>query len=187
MVRAEREMLGPMVEVDEIIHWRLGERQTWYREKRLGRVRLAMIPDASGSSLIPFIRANAEPSATIVTDGWRGYLPLQKAGFTHVIKTLKDDQDVPPHVHLVFSLLKRWILGTFQGSISPDYLGSYLDEFVFRFNRRKSASRGKLFRRLVEQAVVTCPVTRKELKSKSWRFFPAGSSGVTSPSQGRGD
>ncbi|MDR1110146.1 MAG: transposase, partial [Deltaproteobacteria bacterium] len=64
----------------------------------------------------------------------------------------------------VFSLLKRWLLGTFQGGTSKKYLEFYMDEFVFRFNRRKSRSRGKLFRRLVEQAVATPPITRKELK-----------------------
>jgi hypothetical protein len=69
-----------------------------------------------------------------------------------------------PHVHLVFSLLKRWILGTFQGSVSHKYLEYYLDEYTFRFNRRKSRSRGKLFRRIVEKAVVTPPATRKEIK-----------------------
>jgi hypothetical protein len=65
-----------------------------------------------------------------------------------------------------YSLLKRWLTGTYQGAVSHKYLAHYLDEFVFRFNRHKSSTRGKLFRRLVEQAVITPPITREELKEK---------------------
>lgn len=80
------------------------------------------------------------------------------------MKPTKGGTDLLPHVHLVFSLLKRWLLGTYQGGVQKRYLDFYLDEYVFRFNRRKSGSRGKLFRRLIEQAVVTPPITRKGLK-----------------------
>jgi transposase-like protein len=134
--------------------------------RKIGRIRLAVIPDASGSSLIPFIRKNVEPGSTVITDGWSGYLALQNAGYNYIVKITKKDDVMLPHVHLVFSLLKRWVLGTFQGSINHNYLEFYLDEYVFRFNRRKSTSRGKLFRRLMEQAVRTPPITRKELKVK---------------------
>jgi hypothetical protein len=64
-----------------------------------------------------------------------------------------------PGVHQIASLLKRWLLGTHQGAFSPEHLQSYLEEFTFRFNRRTSSSRGQLFRRLLEQAVPTPPVT----------------------------
>ncbi|MDR0548138.1 MAG: IS1595 family transposase, partial [Deltaproteobacteria bacterium] len=123
--------------------------------RTLGRARFAPIPDASSSSLSSFIVKNVEPGATVVTDGWRGYSSLEEMGFNHVVKKMGSDKDILPHVHLVFSLLKRWNLGTFQGSVSHKYLEYYLDEYTFRFNRRKSRSRGKLFRRIVEQAVVT--------------------------------
>jgi hypothetical protein len=63
-----------------------------------------------------------------------------------------------PGVHRVASLLKRWILGTHQGSVGFEHLQSYLEEFTFRFNRRMSKSRGLVFRRLLEQAVVTGPI-----------------------------
>jgi hypothetical protein len=72
-----------------------------------------------------------------------------------------------PGVHRVASLLKRWLMGTHQGSVKPKQLDYYLDEFTFRFNRRTSRSRGLLFYRLLEQAVVTEPVTYMQLASGS--------------------
>jgi hypothetical protein len=68
-----------------------------------------------------------------------------------------------PGVHRVAALIQRWLLGTHQGAVQPAKLDHYLDEFVFRFNRRKSSSRGMLFYRLLEQAVVTSPVTYKQV------------------------
>lgn len=68
-----------------------------------------------------------------------------------------------PHVHRVFSLLKRWLLGTHQGSIQPHQLDYYLDEFAFRFNRRRSRHRGLLFYRLLEEVVATEPLPLKRL------------------------
>ena len=67
-------------------------------------------------------------------------------------------------MHRVAALLKRWLLGTHQGAVRPDHLDYYLDEFTFRFNRRTSASRGKLFSRLVEQAVEVPPAPYRQLK-----------------------
>ena len=64
-----------------------------------------------------------------------------------------------PRVHLVVSLLKRWLLGTHQGAVSRKHLDYYLDEFTFRFNRRRSKSRGKLFFRLAQQAMAVEPIT----------------------------
>jgi transposase-like protein/Zn ribbon nucleic-acid-binding protein len=183
MVRAEREKLGSIVEVDESFIGGLEEDKPGRgAEKKslvivavelspnlkiIGRIRLAVIPDASSSSIIPFIQKNVESGSTVITDGWKSYLPLQKCGFNHTVKVMKKDDDMLPHVHLVISLLKRWILGTFQGSMYHKNLDYYLDEYVFRFNRRKSKSRGKLFRRLMEQAVITPPLTRKELSVKA--------------------
>jgi transposase-like protein/Zn ribbon nucleic-acid-binding protein len=183
MVRAERSKLGPLVEADEAFIGVLEEEKPGRgaekksriavaaefseKSKYLGRIRLEAIPDAGSSSLIPFILKNVVPQSKVVNDGWAGYLPLSKEDFTHDNKSVKKDDGMLPRAHLVISLLKRRMLGTFQGSISRKYLEYYLDEFVFRFNRRKSKSRGKLFRRLVEQAVITPPVTREEIKAKA--------------------
>jgi hypothetical protein len=68
-----------------------------------------------------------------------------------------------PGVHLVASLLKRWILGTHQGRIEPEKLQTYLDEFAFRFNRRRGASVGLVFHRLLEGAVAHAPVTARDV------------------------
>ena len=107
------------------------------------------------------------PGAVILTDGWGGYNGLTDYEYTHK-KTVLSSSDNPAHVsmpgvHRVASLLKRWILGTHQGSIVPAHLQSYLEEFTFRFNRRTSRSRGLLFRRLLEQAVATRPVTEADI------------------------
>jgi hypothetical protein len=100
----------------------------------------------------------------VLIDGWKGYSSLEKDGFKHIINQKNTINGMLLHFHTVISLIKRWLLGTYQGAINHNYLGYYLDEYAFRFNRRKSKSRGNLFRRLVEQAVVTPPLTRKELK-----------------------
>ena len=68
-----------------------------------------------------------------------------------------------PQVHRVVSLLKRWLLGTHQGAVSHEHLDYYLDEFTFRFNRRTSRSRGKLFFRLLQQAVAVEPAPYKSM------------------------
>ena len=114
-------------------------------------------------SLHPFVGASIEPASTVHTDGWQGYQGLEQLGYDHEVTVLgggpKDASKLLPRVHLVVSLLKRWLLGTHQGAVSLVQLGYYLDEFTFRFNRRKSKSRGKLFYRLVQPAVATDPTT----------------------------
>ena len=129
--------------------------------KGFGRVRMRHVPDASGASLVPFVCDAVAPGAVVHTDGWKGYNDLPKHGYVRQ-KTVLASSDDPAHVampgHRVASLLKRWILGTHQGSVDPSHLQSYLEEFTFRFNRRTSRSCGLVFRRLLEQAVVTAPL-----------------------------
>jgi transposase-like protein len=128
----------------------------------IGRIRMRQIIDASAESLIPFIRHSTQPGSIIHTDGWLGYLPVERHGYEHEVTFLKGKKKTPsellPRVHRVISLLKRWLLGTHQGAVSRKHLDYYLDEFTFRFNRRRSASRGKLFFRLTQQAVAVNPV-----------------------------
>ena len=124
------------------------------------------VPDASGDSILPFVRDIVAPDSVIFTDGWRGYSGLSDIGHTHRITRLSDSGDPAhvsmPGVHRIAGLLKRWILGTLQGSLIPEHLQSYLEEFTFRFNRRTSGSRGLVFRRLLEQTVITDPVTKDD-------------------------
>ena len=99
------------------------------------------------------------------TDGWLGYLPTEGKGYVHRVTFLqgnkKSASELMPQVHRVVSLLKRWLLGTHQGAVSHEHLDYYLDEFTFRFNRRTSRSRGKLFFRLLQQAVAVEPAPYK--------------------------
>jgi transposase-like protein len=133
----------------------------------IGRIRMRHIPDASAESLMPFIEEAIEPGSSVQTDGWLGYSPLQGKGYRHRITFLKGQKEsaskLLPRVHLAASLLKRWLLGTHQGAVSREHLDYYLDEFTFRFNRRNSRSRGKLFLRLAEQAVAVGPAPYKSM------------------------
>jgi len=133
----------------------------------IGRIRMRQIVDASGASLVPFVQDSVEPGSVIRTDGWLGYLPLESKGYKHEVTVLKGKKKTPselmPRVHLAISLLKRWLMGTHQGAVSHKHLGYYLDEFTFRFNRRRSKSRGKVFFRLAQQAVAVDPVTHHRI------------------------
>lgn len=182
MVRSERERLSGTVEIDESLvggveHGGKRGRGTSKpvvviavevkEPKGFGRVRMRHIPDASGASLMPFVRAVVAQGTVVHTDGWGGYNDLPKHGYSHQ-KTVLSSSGDPAHVsmpgvHRVASLLKRWVLGTHQGSVSSAHLQSYLEEFTFRFNRRTSRSRGLVFRRLIEQAVATGPVIEAEV------------------------
>jgi len=128
----------------------------------IGRIRMRQIIDASAGSLIPFIKDSVQLGSTIHSDGWLGYAPLDRNGYLHEVTFLKGKKKTPsellPRVHRVISLLKRWLLGTHQGAVSRKHLDYYLDEFTFRFNRRRSKNRGKLFFRLAQQAVAVDPV-----------------------------
>jgi transposase-like protein len=138
------------------------------KEKGTGRVRSSIIPDASKKSLTKFIKENIEVGSTIITDGWKGYIGISKKGYQHIVEEktkMLDGQEVLPNVHRVASLLKRWLLGTHQNFIGEQYLSYYLDEYTFRYNRRKSNSRGLHFKRLLEQAVQHEPIDYKSIKS----------------------
>ncbi len=115
----------------------------------LGRCRMAPLSDASSASLHAFIAEHVELGATVITDAWQGYRGLEAAGYVHERRSQRaaraageDPHDLLPAVHRVASLLKRWLLGTHQGAVEPSHPPVYLDEFVFRFNCRRSHSRG---------------------------------------------
>ncbi len=133
---------------------------------KLGRTRLGIIADASKQSLQGFIKDNVESGSIIISDGWKGYASLPSEGYQHVVHSKKAavcEDDLLPNVHRIISLLKRWLLGTHQGAVSEKYRQAYLDEYTFRFNRRKSAQRGLLFYRLLECAMLVGPMTLDEL------------------------
>jgi transposase-like protein len=127
--------------------------------KGIGRIRLEIIPDASAANLSTFIQEHINQGAHIRTDGWSGYQNLSSLGYKHTVVDSKELNIA----HLTISLLKRWLLGTYQGAVSSSHLGYYLDEFTFRFNRRTSQSRGKLFYRLVQQSLLSDPVPNRQI------------------------
>ncbi len=194
MVRPGRDLLSGTIEVDETY---VGgpEQGTRGREteskaivaiavekngRGLGRIRLQQIGDVSTDSLLPFVQGAVERGAMVHTNGWRGYAGLAAAGYQHQVTVLSGGSDpaheVMPRVHLVASLLKRWLIGTHQGGVQHQHLDYYLDEFTFRFNRRRSKARGLLFHRLAQQALAVGPAPYNAIVK------PPGSSG--SPATG---
>jgi transposase-like protein len=186
MVRPGRDRLSGTVEVDEIFIGGIkkGKRGRGADGKalvlvaaqedgrRIGRIRLHRLEDSSSASLIPAVKNCVEPGTVVRTDGWKGYLPLSSENYVHsVIRKNVDIGDNPlPLVNRVASLLKRWLLGTHQGAVRVSHLDYYLDEYTFRFNRRTSKSRGKLFYRLLEHAVKIEPVTGHQIRGGSCNF-----------------
>lgn len=175
MVRPGREPLTGEVEVDETFvggvekgggRRHLGNKAmvviaAEIRGKGIGRIRMKRIADGSSDSLTTFVREAVERGGVVVSDGLQSYRSLPEHGYRHTRRLVegrtKEASTLLPRVHRVASLLKRWLLGTHQGAVSREHLDSYLDEFAFRFNRRTSQHRGKLFYRLVQQAVAVSP------------------------------
>jgi len=183
MIRAGREKLSGRVQIDDAF---IGGKEpgVWGRQSfkkarivvaveikenggGLGRIRIRHILDFSALSLVPFVMDHVEQGAIVETDGWRGYNSLGEKGFQHVIIRANSSPETPlPHVNRVVSLLKRWLLGTHQGRVSLKHLQQYLDEFVFRHNRRKSKDVGLLFQRMLKQSSETSSITYKEIVNK---------------------
>jgi transposase-like protein len=180
MVRPDRELLSGVVELDEtfvggvspgkdgagtdkvpvqIAVERLGPRQ-------LGRVRFAVATRPGTLELVEFGTNVIEPGSTVRTDGARMLRRFGESGYRHEsvdVYSAEEKDSVLPGVHLVASLLKRWLAGTLQFSVTRPHLAYYLDEYAFRFNRRTSSARGMLFYRLLQQAVLTDPHPLGEL------------------------
>ena len=181
MVRPGRDLLEGDVEVDETY---VGGRETGVigrktnkksivamaaevRDRGTGRIRMACVQDVSAQSVVPFVQRTVCPGATVRTDGWRAYNGLTAVGYQHQPTNISASGDpahiVMPRVHRVAALVDRWWLGIHHGAISSSQLDYYLDEFTFRFNRRRSKARGLLFYRLLQQAVQLGPVPYKKL------------------------
>jgi transposase-like protein len=181
LVRPGRERLTGVVEVDETY---IGGEEPGLRggratgkkllvgiavERRqprgLGRCRMAVLPDAKTDTLRSFLADHVAEGATVITDGWQPYRQATAGRYVHQRQPVagREANTTLPGVHRVASLAKRWLLGTHQGSGDDAHLPSYLDEFVFRFNRRRSRSRGLVFYRVLELAVAHQPVRYRDL------------------------
>jgi transposase-like protein len=184
MVRPGRDRLAGSIEADETY---IGGRRSGKRGrgaegkalvviaaqidgKHIGRIRLRRVRDASAQSLTAAIQQAVAPGSVVRTDGWVGYSDLRRVGYVHEIVREKADvgENLLPYCNRVAALLKRWLLGTHQGAVSHEHLDYYLDEYTFRFNRRTSRHRGKLFYRLAQQAVAVGP-TRYDQISQGLR------------------
>ncbi len=138
--------------------------------KGFGRCRMRLLDDATVASLQHFVTDFVEPRATVITDGWKSYCGLDQLGYIHCPRSpraartrAEDPGELPPGVYPVASLATRWLLGTHQGSVDSAHLASSLNEFVFRLTRRRSRSRGKVFKRVLDLTVAHEPVPYKEL------------------------
>jgi len=191
MVRPGRERLSGRVEVDET---QIGTEEgdegdepekssvlvviaTEEDGRGMGRIRMARIPEASRAALHAFIQQAIEPGSVVHTDGRPAYRGMERLGYEHEVTVLLGQEEdaavrLLPRVHRVASLLKRWLLGTHQGAVSPKHIDYYLDEFTFRFNRRTSRSRGKLFYRLLQQAVQVDPAPYRTIVASKDGDYP---------------
>jgi DNA-directed RNA polymerase subunit RPC12/RpoP/transposase-like protein len=189
LVRPGRDRLAGQVEVDETY---IGGEEPGLRGGRAkgkkalvgvavevrephgyGRCRMEIVRDGSAASLHPFVTRHVEPGATVITDAWMGYHGLAGLGYAHRRRSQRaarargeDPGALLPGVHRAASLAQRWLLGTHQGRVDDTHLQAYLNEFCFRFNRRRSASRGLVFYRLLELAVGHEPVRYRDLVAR---------------------
>lgn len=127
----------------------------------MGRARLSVVPDCSAESLVPFIKDNIYKGSSLITDKWRGYTDELQKDYIH--KTFKSNENLSAldHVHRIASLVKRWFIGTLQGSIKPEHLQEYMNEYIFRFNRRNLKSIGGKFYRMMQFVSVSNPTPYK--------------------------
>jgi hypothetical protein len=185
MVRPDRDRLSGAVEVDETYvggpdprsfefqrsHKVLVGVAAEERGRGIGRVRIRRVHDRGPGPIEHFVRDVVAPGSVVHTDGYLGYASLSALGYDHRPRVQRarprDAEDLLPRVHLVVSLLKRWLIGTHQGAVSHEHLDYYLDEFTFRFNRRRSRRRGLLFRRLLEQAVAVGPLPYDQIVERT--------------------
>ena len=196
MVRSEREKLSGIVEIDElyiggvleggkrgrgsenkypvIIAVQLEQlsenpNRASLRDYSLAKIRLKNVPNVSKEEWHTFIKENIEKGSILIRDDWTGYAGIDDEGYTsEITKTSKGktEDDMLPHAHLAISLIKRWILGTYQGSVDEAHLQTYLEEYTFRFNRKSSHNRGWLFYRMVQGAMSTVPHPYEDLIRK---------------------
>lgn len=138
------------------------------RRQGSGRVRMRIIPDASGETLGAFVKETVAAGSIVHTDGWMGYAPLAKAGYQHrprsqrAAKRAGDTDPVLPRVHRAISNLKSWLRGTHR-SVGNEHLQVYLDEFVFRYNRRGTPMAA--FQSLLGLGAQQAPTTYRQIVS----------------------
>ena len=183
MVRPERELLSGVVELDEVFignesrgraggvkdHTAAMVAVESVPGRKLGRVRIEVAQTARSADILKFADRVIAKGALVKTDGASILRKLTDMGYEHQA-FIGVDSPEPAHVnlpgvHMIGSLLKRWLTGTLHYAVTQEHLAYYLDEYTFRFNRRTSTSRGLLFYRLLQQAVNTDPHPLDELRN----------------------
>ncbi len=183
MVRPERELLSGVVELDEVFignesRGRVGGVKDHTAAmvavesvpgRKLGRVRIEVAQRARSADILKFADRVIAKGALVKTDGASILRKLTDLGYEHQAFVGVDSPEPAhvnlPGVHMIGSLLKRWLTGTLHYAVTQEHLAYYLDEYTFRFNRRTSTSRGLLFYRLLQQAVNTDPHPLDELRN----------------------
>lgn len=182
-IHADRSFLAGEVEVDEafIGGFKSGKRGRGSEgrqliviaaecvgKRRVGRIRIQKINDASAKTLEKFIVGTISKGSVIYTDGWRGYNDVTGLGYKHVAtkSATVDPDELLPRINSVTALFKRWLLGTLHGRLDEKHMDSYFEEFVFRFNRRTSKARGQLFQRVIENSFRVSPAPYKKIISR---------------------
>ncbi|MBK6264550.1 IS1595 family transposase [Marivirga sp. S37H4] len=174
MLYAEQEKLNGNVEVDDVF---IGGKNSGKQvavviaielsQKGTRRVKMAILPLKSEKAHINFILQNINKGSTLITDSRSVFKGLKNLGYDHCVESNKavlDEKEILPNVYRVASLIRRWLLGTHQNFIGQQYLSNYLDEYTFRYNRRKSNNRGLLFYKLLEQGIIHQSIDYKSVK-----------------------
>jgi len=182
MVRSDSDPLGPFVEADETL---VGGKGGPHKQLVLvaaepnGRVRLAHADNNDEATLKSFADTEISTQAHVVTDGHAGYTGKSLGGRPHdamvQTKAERRESDAVQSCHWTTSLTKRWLLGTHAGAVAPKHLQAYLDEFVFRHNRRKTKGVGRIAARLIESLVMCGPITMRAIVDQTplyRRFLP---------------
>ena len=179
MVRSDSEPLGPFVQADEAFVGGKGgiKEMVLVAAEANGRVRLAHVENNDAATLKKFADGQIAAETEVVTDGHAGYNATSLAERPHdmIVQTKAERRvkDTLQGCHTTISNLKRWLLGTHGGAVRGKYLQAYLDEFVFRHNRRKTNGVGRIAGRVIEQLVTCPPLTMRKLidDTKYYRWF----------------
>jgi len=180
LVRPDREKLGQNVEIDEAFVGakRSGKSLVLVATETDGRVRMAQAENNDAETLRRFADAEIAPAASVTTDGHAGYNETSLGDRPHEAKVQTKDEraeaDALQHSHWAISLLKRWLFGTHGSAVSAKYLQAYLDEYVFRYNRRRTKGVGRIAARTIALMVAHEPLTMSRIVKKTvpYRLFP---------------
>jgi Zn ribbon nucleic-acid-binding protein len=169
LVTPNRKRLSKDVEIDEAFVGgkRAGKSMVLVATETDGRLRLAHALTNDAATLKAFADASVAPGAAVTSDGHAGYNATSLGDRDHeaIVQTKAEraENDTLQTIHWEVSLLKRWLLGTHAGAVKPKYLQAYLDEFAFRWNRRRTKGVGRIAARTIGNLVGHAPLTMRAI------------------------